>query len=159
LRAEIDEVMKGVYTEVNNGVYRCGFASTQEAYEDAYARLFAQLDTLTERLTTSGILVGDTITEATCGCGHSALRRRLPRATSSATRQKLTEMAGAVGVRPTVSRPPLRRHIDFEQREQARVGVLVGLLRGGEAAAVDAVVDLGVDALHDLVDLARNGSG
>jgi putative glutathione S-transferase len=64
LRDEIDEVMQAVYTEVNNGVYRCGFAATQEAYEDAYARLFAQLDVLSERLATRRYLVGDTITEA-----------------------------------------------------------------------------------------------
>ena len=64
LRAEIDEVSDRVYTEVNNGVYRCGFAGTQRAYDSAYRRLFAALDGLEERLTTSRYLVGDTITEA-----------------------------------------------------------------------------------------------
>ncbi|WP_068398596.1 glutathione S-transferase family protein [Kribbia dieselivorans] len=64
LRAEIDEVNKRVYTEVNNGVYRCGFAGTQEAYNDAYDRLFTALDWLEERLSTQRYLVGDTITEA-----------------------------------------------------------------------------------------------
>lgn len=44
LRAEIDEVSKGIYTEVNNGVYRCGFAGSQRAYERAYDRLFTALD-------------------------------------------------------------------------------------------------------------------
>lgn len=64
LRAEIDEVNKRVYTEVNNGVYRCGFAGTQEAYDAAYDRLFTALDWLEERLATQRYLVGDTITEA-----------------------------------------------------------------------------------------------
>ncbi|SDO56056.1 putative glutathione S-transferase [Nakamurella panacisegetis] len=64
LRAEIDEVAHRVFTEVNNGVYRCGFAGSQRAYELAYQRLFTALDWLTERLTNQRYLVGDTITEA-----------------------------------------------------------------------------------------------
>src|SRR3981081_4199002 len=44
LRAEIDEVSKRIYTEINNGVYRCGFAGSQQAYEAAYDRLFTALD-------------------------------------------------------------------------------------------------------------------
>ncbi|MDL9946027.1 glutathione S-transferase C-terminal domain-containing protein [Gordonia sp. ABSL11-1] len=64
LRDEIDEVAHGVYTEVNNGVYRCGFAGSQDAYDKAYARLFTKLDELTERLSGRRYLVGDTITEA-----------------------------------------------------------------------------------------------
>lgn len=64
LRAEMDEVMERVYTEVNNGVYRCGFAGTQEAYDTAYDRLFAALDWLTERLETRRYLMGESITEA-----------------------------------------------------------------------------------------------
>lgn len=63
-RDEIDEVAKRVYTEVNNGVYRCGFAGTQQAYEKAYDRLWTALDWLEDRLTTRRYLVGDTITEA-----------------------------------------------------------------------------------------------
>jgi putative glutathione S-transferase len=53
-----------VYTDVNNGVYRCGFASEQAAYETAYTALFDRLDWLEERLTGRRYLVGDTITEA-----------------------------------------------------------------------------------------------
>lgn len=64
LRDEIDEVDRRVFTEVNNGVYRCGFAGSQEAYEDAYHRLFTALDWLSERLEGQRYLVGDTITEA-----------------------------------------------------------------------------------------------
>lgn len=64
LRDEIDQVARQVFTDVNNGVYRCGFAGSQEAYERAYRRLFSRLDRLSERLSTQRYLVGDTITEA-----------------------------------------------------------------------------------------------
>jgi putative glutathione S-transferase len=64
LRAEIDAVNKRVFTEVNNGVYRCGFAGSQEAYDAAYARLWDAMDWLEERLAGQRYLVGDTITEA-----------------------------------------------------------------------------------------------
>ncbi len=64
LRAEIDEVAAEVFADVNNGVYKCGFAGSQEAYDTAYRRLFARLDLLSDRLATRRYLVGDTITEA-----------------------------------------------------------------------------------------------
>ncbi len=63
-RDEIDEVADLVFKDVNNGVYRCGFASSQKAYEKAHARLFSRLDWLSDRLTQQRYLVGDTITEA-----------------------------------------------------------------------------------------------
>lgn len=63
-REEIDAVAASVYRDVNNGVYRCGFAGTQRAYERAYERLFARLDDLEQRLSRQRYLVGDTITEA-----------------------------------------------------------------------------------------------
>jgi putative glutathione S-transferase len=64
LRDEIDQVARKVFTDVNNGVYRCGFAGSQEAYDRAYGRLFSRLDWLSERLAGQRYLVGDTITEA-----------------------------------------------------------------------------------------------
>ncbi|MGW4329893.1 glutathione S-transferase family protein [Nocardia sp. NPDC004573] len=64
LRAEIDEVNLAVFRDVNNGVYRCGFAGAQDAYDAAYDRLFRRLDWLSERLAAQRYLVGDTITEA-----------------------------------------------------------------------------------------------
>jgi glutathionyl-hydroquinone reductase len=63
-RVEIDEVNETVYRDVNNGVYRAGFAKSQRAYESAYRRLFERLDALSERLSNRRYLVGDTITEA-----------------------------------------------------------------------------------------------
>ncbi len=64
LRDEIDEVNTWVYTDINDGVYQCGFAGSQAAYDAAYDRLFAAMDRLEKRLTGSRYLVGDTITEA-----------------------------------------------------------------------------------------------
>jgi glutathionyl-hydroquinone reductase len=64
LRDEIDDVARRIYTEVNNGVYRCGFAGSQDAYDKGYDRLFTALDWLEDRLTGQRYLVGDTITEA-----------------------------------------------------------------------------------------------
>lgn len=64
LRAEIDALNEVVYTDVNDGVYRCGFATTQEAYDEAYERLFARLDWLSERLAGQRYLMGDRITES-----------------------------------------------------------------------------------------------
>lgn len=63
-RDEMETLMQRVFTEVNNGVYRCGFAGSQKAYDDAYDRLFTALDWLSERLTTRRYLMGETITEA-----------------------------------------------------------------------------------------------
>jgi putative glutathione S-transferase len=64
LRDEIDEVSALLYREVNNGVYRAGFAGTADAYAKAFNELFARLDWLENRLSTRRYLVGDTITEA-----------------------------------------------------------------------------------------------
>jgi glutathionyl-hydroquinone reductase len=64
LREEMAPVNKRVFTEVNNGVYRCGFAGSQDAYNQAYDRLWTALDWLEERLAGQRYLMGDTITEA-----------------------------------------------------------------------------------------------
>ncbi len=64
LRDEIDQVNAVVYEDVNNGVYRAGFATSQAAYERAVTALFARLDWLEERLKAQRYLVGDQLTEA-----------------------------------------------------------------------------------------------
>lgn len=64
LRSEIDRINALVYPAINNGVYRAGFATSQEAYEEAFGELFAALDTLEERLSKQRYLVGERITEA-----------------------------------------------------------------------------------------------
>ena len=64
LRPEIDAINEVVYQTVNNGVYRSGFASTQDQYYEAVTALFATLDSLDQRLARQRFLLGDAITEA-----------------------------------------------------------------------------------------------
>jgi putative glutathione S-transferase len=93
LRAEIDEINELVYADVNNGVYRCGFATSQEAYEQAYHRLFSRLDQLSERLRNRRYLVGDHITEADIRLFTTLARFDVAyHGHFKCNRQKLTEM-------------------------------------------------------------------
>lgn len=64
LRGEIDELNERIYRTVNNGVYRAGFATSQEAYQEAYEALFETLEDLEERLSRQRYLAGDRLTEA-----------------------------------------------------------------------------------------------
>ena len=64
LRPKIDKLNDLIYPNINNGVYRCGFAKSQTAYEEAYDGLFAALDELEERLSRRRYLVGEQLTEA-----------------------------------------------------------------------------------------------
>jgi putative glutathione S-transferase len=64
VQAPIDEINARVYETINNGVYRAGFATTQQAYEKACHKLFATLDDLENTLTQQRYLTGDTVTEA-----------------------------------------------------------------------------------------------
>ncbi|TYC64574.1 glutathione S-transferase family protein [Stappia sp. BW2] len=64
LRGEIDSINERVYDAINNGVYKSGFATTQEAYEEAVTELFTALDEVEDRLSRQRYLVGDRMTEA-----------------------------------------------------------------------------------------------
>ncbi len=64
LRVEIDAVNDLIYRTINNGVYRSGFATTQEAYEEAVTAMFKTLDTFEDHLSRDRYLVGNTLTEA-----------------------------------------------------------------------------------------------
>ncbi|MEH6565368.1 MAG: glutathione S-transferase family protein [Halopseudomonas sp.] len=64
LRAEIDQINKRIYADINNGVYKAGFATTQQAYEDACKALFSALDWVEELLSTRRYLAGSQLTEA-----------------------------------------------------------------------------------------------
>ncbi len=64
LRKQIDDINSFVYENINNGVYRCGFATTQVAYEQAYEALFVALDELEQRLSRQRWLLGEQLTEA-----------------------------------------------------------------------------------------------
>ncbi|MCG7549353.1 glutathione S-transferase family protein [Pseudoalteromonas sp. Of7M-16] len=64
LRTSIDEINAFIYENINNGVYRTGFATSQEAYDQAFDKLFNALDKVEHILSESQYLVGDTLTEA-----------------------------------------------------------------------------------------------
>ena len=64
LRSEIDKINAPIYDSVNDGVYRCGFANTQQAYEQAFDAMFETLDSLEQRLAGNRYLLGERITEA-----------------------------------------------------------------------------------------------
>jgi putative glutathione S-transferase len=64
LRTEIDAMAEANFHAINNGVYKAGFATSQEAYEDAFDALFARLDELERHLSARRYLVGDQLTEA-----------------------------------------------------------------------------------------------
>jgi putative glutathione S-transferase len=117
LRDEIDEVMQRVYTEVNNGVYRCGFAGDQDAYEHAYHRLFDALDWLEDRLTTRRYLVGDTITEADVRLFTTLVRfDPVYHGHFKCNRCKLTEMPALWGyARDLFQTPGFGDTVDFTQ--------------------------------------------
>lgn len=63
-RNEIDQINKLIYNNINNGVYRCGFASSQAVYEEAFNQLFNALDTIESLLANQPYLVGPSVTEA-----------------------------------------------------------------------------------------------
>jgi putative glutathione S-transferase len=92
-RAEIDMVMRLVFKDVNNGVYRAGFATAQDAYQTAYRRLFSRLDWLSARLERQRYLVGGTITEADVRLFTTLARFDVVyHGHFKCNRQKLTEM-------------------------------------------------------------------
>ncbi|WP_328849499.1 glutathione S-transferase family protein [Micromonospora zamorensis] len=93
LRPEMDALMAEIHTDVNNGVYRCGFATSQEAYDEAFRALFARLDALSERLAGQRYLMGDTITEADVRLFTTLVRFDAAyHGHFKCNRQKLTEM-------------------------------------------------------------------
>jgi len=117
LRDEMDAVMERVFTEVNNGVYRCGFAGSQKAYERAYDRLFTALDWLEERLTDQRYLVGDTITEADVRLFTTLVRfDAVYHGHFKCNRNKLTEMPALWGyARDLFQTPGFGDTVDFAQ--------------------------------------------
>lgn len=93
LRDEIDDVAEKVFHDVNNGVYKCGFATSQEAYDKAYRKLFERLDWLSVRLAGQHYLVGDTITEADVRLWTTLVRfDSVYHGHFKCNRQKLTEL-------------------------------------------------------------------
>lgn len=119
-RDEIDSVAKRIFTEINNGVYRCGFAGSQEAYDSAYERLFTALDWVEERLTDQRYLVGDTITEADVRLFTTLVRfDPVYHGHFKCNRQKLAEFPALWGyARDLFQTPGFGDTIDFVQIKQ-----------------------------------------
>lgn len=117
LREEMDEVMERVYTEVNNGVYRCGFSRSQRAYDAAYDRLWTALDWLEERLGRSRYLMGDAITEADVRLWTTLARfDAVYHGHFKCNRQRLTEMPNLWGyARDLYAVPAFSGNTDFDQ--------------------------------------------
>ena len=117
VREEMEGVMQRVFTEVNNGVYRCGFAGSQSAYEDAYDRLFTTLDWLEERLADRRYLMGPAITEADVRLFTTLARfDAVYHGHFKCNRNKLSEMANLWGyARDLFQTPGFGDTIDFEQ--------------------------------------------
>lgn len=114
---EQEAVMRRIFTEVNNGVYRCGFAGSQESYEDAYARLWTAMDWLEDRLSTQRYLIGDTITEADVRLFTTLVRfDPVYHGHFKCNRQKLTEMPALWGyTRDLFQTPGFGDTVDFAQ--------------------------------------------
>jgi glutathionyl-hydroquinone reductase len=117
LREEMEAVMERVFTEVNNGVYRCGFAGSQEAYDEGFERLFTALDWLEERLTVQRYLMGDQITEADVRLFTTLARfDAVYHGHFKCNRNKLTEMPALWGyARDLFQTPGFGETIDLAQ--------------------------------------------
>lgn len=121
LRQEIDRINQFIYDNINNGVYRCGFASSQTAYERAFARLFDALDRVESLLADSAYLVGAAATEADWRLfttlarfdavyfGHFKCNRNRIEDFPNLSRY-LRELYLVPGVAPTVNIEHIKRH-------------------------------------------------
>ncbi|MBN9800267.1 glutathione S-transferase family protein [Pseudonocardia alni] len=121
----IDEIGEGIFHDVNNGVYKCGFASSQRAYDRAYDALWSRMDELSEHLSTRRYLVGDSITQADIRLWVTLVRFDAAyHGHFKANRHKLTELPVLWAyARDLFQTPGFGDTIDFEQVKQHYYGV------------------------------------
>jgi glutathionyl-hydroquinone reductase len=135
LRPDIDAINEAVYTDVNDGVYKCGFAKSQAAYDAAVERLFARLDELDRRLGERRYLAGDRVTLADWRLFTTLLRFDAVYHTHfKATRHRLIEYPNLwpyarelfqwPGVRETVDFNHIRRHYYLTHHRLNPTGIL-----------------------------------
>jgi putative glutathione S-transferase len=135
LRKEIDTVNGLVYPNINHGVYRAGFATTQAAYEEAFRNLFDALDEVEQRLSQQRYLVGNTITEADWRLFTTLVRfdavyyshfkcnwRRI--ADYPNLSNYLRDLYQVPGVAETVSLAQIKRHYYGSQRQVNPTGIV-----------------------------------
>ena len=117
VREEMDAVMRRVFKDVNDGVYRCGFAGSQRAYDKAYDRLWTTMDWLEERLSGRRYLMGEAITEADVRLFTTLARfDAVYHGHFKCNRNKLTEMPALWGyARDLFQTPGFGSTIDFDQ--------------------------------------------
>lgn len=151
---EMREVMHRVFTEVNNGVYRCGFAGSQEAYEKAYQRLWTALDWLEERLSDRRFLMGDHITEADVRLFTTLARFDVVYFSHfKANRQMLATLPHLWGyARDLFQTPGFGDTIDFQQIKEHYYGVQKDINPTG-------IVPVGPDVSGWLTDPGRDHLG
>ena len=135
LRTEIDGINALVYAAVNNGVYRTGFATTQEAYEEAFAKLFDALGQLEARLSQQRYLVGHVLTEADWrlfttlvrfdAVYHGHFKCNLRRIVDYPNLWNyLRDLYQALGVAETVSMEHIKRHYYGSHRHINPTGIV-----------------------------------
>jgi putative glutathione S-transferase len=117
LKAGMDQLIEEIYQDVNNGVYRCGFATSQEAYEAAYDVLFARLDVLEERLRDRTYLLGDSLREVDIRLFTTLVRfDAVYHGHFKCNRQKLTEFPNLWAyARRLYQLPGFGETVDFDQ--------------------------------------------
>ena len=117
LRTAIDAVNAEVFRDVNNGVYRCGFATSQGAYETAYDALFRRLDALSEHLADREFLVGEQLSEADIRLFTTLVRfDAVYHGHFKCNRNKLTEMPVLMAyAKRLFAIPEIGSTVDFDQ--------------------------------------------
>ena len=120
LREGIDVLNKRIYATLNNGVYRCGFTTTQEAYEEAFTELFATLDFLEDRLSGQRFLCGNVQTEADWRLFPTLIRfDAVYHGHFKCNRNRIVDFPNLFGyVRDLYQHPGIRNTVDFWQIRQ-----------------------------------------
>ncbi|EGZ08961.1 hypothetical protein PHYSODRAFT_525297 [Phytophthora sojae] len=117
LRSEIDHLNEWVYNDVSNGVYKCGFAASQDAYDEAVTKLFDGLDRAEEILAAHRFLVGDRFTEADLRLFTTLIRFDEVYAVHFKANKKLIEQYPNLNnyVREIYQMPPITKSVDIQQ--------------------------------------------
>jgi len=120
LQADIDEINAFVYANINNGVYRCGFATTQPAYEEAYDKLFEALDQVEAGLSEHRYLIGDQMTEADIRLFTTLIRfDAVYYGHFKCNRNRISDMPNLWGyLRDLYQQPGIAETVDFDHIKQ-----------------------------------------